>query len=59
MSDAVVRPDVVLADRWEAVRFESCPVGKRTIDVNHARRMVRWFCDKCRKAHLLRVGAAS
>lgn len=60
----MVRPSPVplstaLADRWEAVRFEACPVGRRIIDVNHHRREVRWYCDKCRKSHTLRVGATT
>ena len=56
MSDATVRPDAIVADRWEPVRFESCPVGKRVVDVNHARRQVSWRCPACRKPHILTVG---
>lgn len=58
MSDVTVRPPVIVADRWEPVRFEACPVGKRVIDVNHARRQVSWRCDACRRTHALTVGTS-
>jgi len=56
VSDATVRPEVIVLDRWEQVRFESCPVGKRVVDVNHARNQVSWRCPSCRKPHTLTVG---
>jgi hypothetical protein len=51
---ALVRPDaVVAADRWEPQR---CAQNKRVVDVNHARRQVRYFCERCRTSHIIEVG---
>lgn len=43
-------------DRWEPVRFEACPAGKRVIDVNHRTREVSWRCEVCKRPHKLTVG---
>lgn len=56
MTAPSVHPPAVNGDRWEPVKEQACPAGKRTIDVNHARQEVRWFCDRCRKTHTYRVG---
>jgi transposase-like protein len=56
MSQPAVHQPAVNGDRWEAVKEQACPQGKRSIDVNHHRREVRWFCDRCRKTHTYRVG---
>ena len=47
-------PLLLLDDRWEPVR---CAQGRRVIDVNHARRQVRYVCERCRRAHVVQVGA--
>lgn len=59
VSQPAVHQPTVNGDRWEPVKFEACPVGRRIIDVNHHRSLVRWRCDKCRTDHTLRVGAPS
>lgn len=56
MSQSAVYPPAVNGNRWEAVRYQACPQGKRVIDVNHERREVRWTCKLCRKVHVLKVG---
>lgn len=43
----------MLADQWVPYR---CAQNKRTVDVNHRRRKVRYFCDRCRRTHELEVG---
>lgn len=41
------------ADHWEQIR---CDRNKRIVDINHHRREIRWFCDRCRKTHTAKVG---
>ncbi len=57
MTDVTVRPDALVADRWEPARpTQRC---RRVVDINHYRQEVRWWCDKCRATHTQRVGAVS
>jgi hypothetical protein len=43
-------------DRWVPIR---CDKNRRTIDVNHARRQVRYSCERCHRVHVVQIGDGS
>lgn len=59
MSHPSVTAPAAVGGRWEAVKFDACPYGKRVIDVNHERREVRWSCKMCKRTHVVKVGTGA
>lgn len=49
---ATLAPEALVADHWQPVR---CDRGRRIIDINPHRLEVRYYCDRCKAAHIVGV----